>query len=200
MLWAAVWMCRAGQGASYCTDAVNGWSTASGMGFATAAGMDWDNVFNAACVMMLGMPDKLPAATLADVRRRMDANLNKWHVSHGINMRVLFLVVYYKVDQFQRSWDLLRMTIVCGPCSMLLRDLNGALCPERVLFTLLPSPFCNLHDTCAALPPASGVQVSTKCTQPPPGTDWNGDGVVDDWTICYSGKVGVPYGTTVRKS
>lgn len=84
MLWAAVWMCRAGQGASFCTDAVNGWSTASGMGFATAAGMDWDNVFNAASVMMLGMPDKFPAATLADVRRRMDANLNKWHVSDGL--------------------------------------------------------------------------------------------------------------------
>ena len=40
-----------------------------------------DNAFNEASVMMLGMADKLSPAFLANVRTRMDWNLNLWHVS-----------------------------------------------------------------------------------------------------------------------
>ncbi|KXZ44756.1 hypothetical protein GPECTOR_62g871 [Gonium pectorale] len=109
MLWAAAWMCRAGEGASYCADAVSFWNVGSNMGIGWCPGMDWDNAFNQASVMMLGMADRFSASFLTTVRTRLDYNLNLWHVS-------------------------------------------------------------------------------TVCTQPPPNTDSNGDGLVDDGHICYSPK------------
>ncbi|KXZ48327.1 hypothetical protein GPECTOR_28g733 [Gonium pectorale] len=80
MLWAAAWMCRAGEGASYCADALDLWYGADD-GIAWSTGMDYDNVFNQATAMMLGMADRFEPWFLDELRARLIHNLDRWHVS-----------------------------------------------------------------------------------------------------------------------
>ncbi|KXZ48337.1 hypothetical protein GPECTOR_28g743 [Gonium pectorale] len=66
----------AGEGASYCADAVSFWNAGSNMGIGWCPGMDWDNAFNEASVMLLGIADRFSASFLDTVRTRLNYNLN----------------------------------------------------------------------------------------------------------------------------